>query len=116
MKTYSVDLRERVCWARDTGVPRAEVASRFRVSESSVSRWHRMHRAGRALVPRPKPGRPPKIAPGDRPALVAQVRARPDATLAQHCDAWAADRGVRVSDATMSRLLGRLGLPLKKRP
>jgi len=42
--------------------------------------------------------------------------AQPDATLAEHCAAWVVARGEQVSTTTMSRLLARLGLPLKKRP
>jgi transposase len=42
------------------------------------------------------------------------VRATPDATLAEHCAAWAAAGGARVSPSTMCRLLQRLGWPLKK--
>ena len=38
----------------------------------------------------------------------------PDATLAEHCARWEREQGVRVSAATMSRALRRLGWPLKK--
>jgi transposase len=48
--------------------------------------------------------------------LQAQVAAAPDATLAQHCARWEAAQGVRVSVATMSRALRRLGITLKKSP
>ena len=44
------------------------------------------------------------------------MAAAPDATLAEHCAQWAATHGVAVSVATMSRLLAKLGLPLKKSP
>ena len=47
-------------------------------------------------------------------ALVAQVRAAPDATLVEHCATWAATTGVEISPATMSRALTRAGWPLKK--
>jgi transposase len=47
---------------------------------------------------------------------LTQVRAKPDATLAAHCAAWDATHGVRLSPATMSRALARLGWPLKKNP
>ena len=49
-------------------------------------------------------------------ALAAQVAATPDATLAAHCARWEAAQGVRLSVATMSRTIRRLGITLKKRP
>ena len=45
---------------------------------------------------------------------MAQVRASLDATLAEHCARWERAQGVRVSAATMSRSLARVGWPLKK--
>jgi transposase len=47
--------------------------------------------------------------------LLTQVRAAPDATLAEHGAAWTRATGVAVSEATMCRALRRLGWPLKKR-
>lgn len=116
MKPRSVDLREQVCRARDAGMPRTEVARLFGVSRSSVSRWHREWRAGRALAPKPRPGRTATIGRADHPALAAQVAADPDATLAMHCATWEANFGVVVSPATMCRALRRAQLTLKKRP
>jgi transposase len=116
MKLASTDVRERLVAACDAGLRHAEAAKIFGVSDRTVTRWHRLRRETGSLAPRPKPGRPPAIAPADDPALRAQVAAQADATLAQHCARWEAAHGVRVSPATMSRLLAKLGLPLKKRP
>jgi transposase len=116
MKTYSVDLRERLLGAVDAGLPPGEAARLFGVGASTIKRWRRRRRETGSLAPTPKPGRPPRIAPAQWPALAAQVAAHPDATLAAHCDRWAQAHGVRVSEATMSRLRRRLGLPLKKSP
>jgi transposase len=110
----SVDLRERSLVALDAGRPAAEVAQLFGVSRRTLRRWRQQRAAGQ-VAPKPRPGRPRRIGAGEEAALAGQVRARPDATLAEHCDAWAAARGVRVSPATMCRALARLGFPLKKR-
>jgi transposase len=115
MKQYSVDLRERLLRAIDAGLPQAEAARLFGVGTSTIKRWRRRRERG-DLAPTPRPGRPPRIGPAQHAALAAQVAAWPDATLAEHCDRWAQDHGARVSVATMSRLLQRLGLPLKKSP
>jgi transposase len=57
----------------------------------------------------------PAIGPDDAVALRAQVAAMPDATLAEHCEAWVAARGVRVGISAMHRALRRLGITRKKR-
>ena len=94
----------------------AEVARAYGVSVRSIERWLGRARRGEPLADRPRPGRPPKVAPAQRAALAAQAAARPDATLAQHCAAWAAAGGVRLGPSTMARELARLGLTRKKRP
>jgi transposase len=116
MKTYSADFRERLLRAIDAGLPQAEAARTFGVGTSTLKRWTRRRRDAGTVAPRSRPGRPPLIGPAQRPALEAQVRAAPDATLAAHCAAWEREQGTRVSAATMSRALAKLGWPLKKRP
>ncbi|MDP9356637.1 MAG: IS630 transposase-related protein [Chloroflexota bacterium] len=114
MKQYSVDLRERRLRAIDAGLPQAEAARLFGVGQSTIKRWKRRRDTG-TLAPTPRPGRRPRISP-DRPlALEAQLRAAPDATLAEHCAAWEHEQGVRVSVATMSRAVRRLGWTVKKK-
>jgi transposase len=116
MTIASTDLRERLVAACDAGLRHAEAATIFGVSDRTVTRWHRLRRETGTVAPRPKPGRPPKIARPAYPALRAQVAAHADATLAEHCTWWERTHGIRVSPATMSRLLTKLDLPLKKRP
>jgi len=116
MKLASTDLRERLVAACDAGLHHAEAAKWFGVSERTVTRWHRLRRETGSLAPKPKPGRTAKITPAEYPALQAQVAAHADATLAQHCVWWQEAHGVQVSRATMSRLLAKWGLTLKKRP
>jgi transposase len=114
MKTYSVDFRERALALVEDGRPLAEVADLLAVGAATLKRWRRQRRATGAVAPRPRPGRPPRIGSDQHARLVVQGRATPDATLPEHCDAWAAATGVRVSPATMCRALQKLGLGLKK--
>jgi putative transposase len=116
MKQYSVDLRERLLGAIDAGLSQAEAARLFGVGTATIERWRRQRRETGGVVPRSRLGRPRRIAPEQTGALTEQVRAHPDATLAEHCARWEAVQGVRLSEATMSRALARLGWPLKKSP
>ncbi|MEA2515208.1 MAG: hypothetical protein QOJ59_4697 [Thermomicrobiales bacterium] len=116
MKQYSADLRERLLRAIDAGLGQAEAARLFGVGTSTIKRWKRQRRERGTLAPLARPGRTPLIGPAQRAALEAQVRSAPDATLAEHCATWERERGVGVSEATMSRALRRIGWPLKKRP
>ncbi len=114
MKPYSVDLRERLLGAIDAGLSQAEAARLFGVGPTTIKRWKRRRATG-ALAPTPRPGRRPRIGPERWPALEARLRAAPDATLAEHCAAWEHEQGVRVSVATMSRAVRRLGWTVKKK-
>jgi transposase len=114
MKQYTTDLRERLLGAIDAGLPQAEAARYFRVGESSIKRWRRRRQESGSLVALPRPGCRRRIGPEAEAGLLAQVHATPDATLAEHCAAWAATTGVQLSPATMSRALRRAGWPLKK--
>ena len=114
MKQYSADLRERLLGAIDAGLPQIEAARLFGVSVSSIKRWRTQQRQTGSLVARRRTGRRCRVRPEQEPALLAQVAATPDATLAEHCAAWAATTGVHLSTATMSRTLARLDQPQKK--
>lgn len=114
MKQYSRDLRERALRQVDAGRPVGEVAALFGVHRTTLLRWRQRRELGE-VAPRSRPGRTPAIGRAQQPALLAQVAARPDATLAEHCAAWAAATGTTVSESTMCRALRRLGWPLNKR-
>ena len=114
MKQYSADLRERLLGAIDAGLSQAEAARLFGIGVSTIKRWRQRQRQTNSVAASPRPGRSRQIGREAEPALVAQVRAAPDATLAEHCARWEETTGGRVSRATMSRALGRAGWPLKK--
>jgi len=109
-------LRERAVAAVDAGMARPEVARAYGIAQRTLERWLARARRGEPLADRPRPGRPPKVAPAQRPALAAQVAAAPDATLDEHRAAWAAATGGAVGRSTMARELARLDLTRKKRP
>jgi transposase len=112
---YSRDLRERLLQAVTSGLSLSEVAARTGVSARTLSRWCQKQAHGESLEIGVRPGAPRKIPADQEDVLRRQVAAIPDATLAEHCAAWARAGYAPVSTATMSRTLQRLNLPLKKR-
>ena len=117
MKAYSKDLRIRVVDAVDRGMPRWQVSEQFQVSARTLKRWLQRRRELGHLAPWPRPGRPARKLGPLRTGLLPQLQAQPDATLEEHCQRWEQTHGVRVSTATMSRVIaGHFDWTRKKRP
>ena len=117
MNAYSKDLRLKVLAAVDRGTPRKEVVRTFGLSLAALKRWLKRRREGAEyLRPKPSAGRTPRIlcTLEERRALWAQLEENDDATLERHCELWEHERGVRVSVATMSRAVRKLGWSFKK--
>src|SRR5579871_2313763 len=103
MKAYSQDLRERIVRAVEGGMPQAQAARVYQVGLTTVKRYLVQWRRDHHLRHKVSPGRPAHIAAAQYPALEAQVRARPDATLGEHCAAWVAAGGRPLSPSAMQR-------------
>src|SRR5437763_15472973 len=112
MTPYSRDLRERIIeTARRGGEPLSEIAERFLVSISFVTRLLQLHRATGSVEPRPHGGgHPAVLTPEDLERLRELIRDRPDATLEE----GRRHLGSSCSLATISPALSRLGLPRKQ--
>jgi transposase len=115
MKAYSLDLREAALAAVDRGLPRAEVAATFGVSPATLKRWLRRRRQTGSPAPGPIPGRPSRLGAALDSGLEAQLRAAPDATIAEHCATWKQATGQAVSPTTVRRAIARLDWTRKKR-
>ncbi len=116
MKTYSLDLRQKILRAYDQrlGSPRA-LAALFGVSQSFVEKLLRRRRTTGDIAPRPHTGGRRALCDEAALAVVRHlVHAQPDATLAELCERLFAQRGLRVSVPTMGRLVLSLKLPRKK--
>jgi transposase len=113
MPVYSQDLRQRVL---DT-VERREgslrqIARRFLVSLSFVTRSLRHHRDTGSLEPKPHAGgRPAALGPEDLDRLCELIRAQPDATLEELRQRL----GASCSLMAIARALRKLGLARKKK-
>jgi transposase len=116
MRAYSKDLRVKVLDAVDRGMPRAQVANTFGISLPSIKRWLKRRRETGEVDAKAPPGPPAVKGAMLGEWLPAHLRRNPDLTLGEHCEAFAEDSGVKVSEATMSRAISRLpgGWPLKK--
>jgi transposase len=116
MNAYSKDLRLKVLFAIDRGIPRKEVQDLFGVSRSTIKRWLKRRRFTGDVNIHKIPGRPSVKGEALRQWLPQQLKSNPDLTLKEHCEAFEDESGVRVSEATMSRNIRRLpgGWPLKK--
>jgi transposase len=118
MKTYSQDLRERMLGAVDRGMPRREDAVRtFGVSLATLKRWLKRRREEGSAATKRRLGMRPRIGATaqERRALWEQLEEHPEATLEEHRELWERQRGVRVSVATMSRAVRKLGWTYKQR-
>ena len=116
MNAYSKDLRLKVLSAVERGVPRREVAEFLGISISTISRYVELKARGRGISPKPSPGRKAKILadPAHSKALWRQLEENDTATLEEHSEMFEEERGLRVSVATMSRAVRRLGWTFKK--
>ena len=118
MKTYSLDLRTRVVDAMDRHVgSQGEVAALFGVSRTFVKKLLRQRRETGSVAPKLHGGgQPPKLDAKKGEAVRAYIlEVKNDASLAEVQTYVARRWKVRISQASVSRLLARLGLPRKKK-
>jgi transposase-like protein len=108
--TYSMDLRERVVAAVESGEPIAVVARRFDVSRPAVREWRDRARRGELAAGVPGPKGPVKLTEGDDRLMREQVAARPGITAMELIPMLS----VEVAECTVCRRLKRLGLRFKK--
>ena len=89
-----------------------QIARRFLVSVSFITRLLQLHRSTGSLEPRPHGGgNPAVLGPEDLEQLRELVQKQPDATLEELRQRL----GVSCSLMTISRALRKLGLPRKKK-
>jgi transposase len=116
MSAYSLDLREKIVESVKKGVPKAETARRFEVDRATVKRYCKSLDERGTLEPSKAPGRAPKLDEKARKLLVEDLEERPWATHSQRAEFLFAVSGVRVSEATVCRAVGRLRKSRKKDP
>jgi transposase len=116
MSAYSLDLREKIVESVKKGVTKAETARRFGVDRATVKRYCKQFDERGTLEPGKAPGNKPKLDEKARKLLLEDLEERPWATHSQRAEFLFAVCGVRVSEATICRTLGRLWHSRKKGP
>jgi transposase len=115
IRSYSLDLRERVVAAVGAGMSRRAAARHFAVSDSSAVRWvERSSREGSCAARRL--GRPAGKGPlsDHLDFVIAQVEAEPDITMPELAERLMSRRSIAADPASLSRLLCRAGFTYKK--
>lgn len=114
MKTYSIDLRERVLSAVDLREEtQQEIAERFDVSRAWIGKLRKQRRMTGSIAPLPHGGgRKAKYAGKSLEKLRAEVIEQPDATLEE----LRQRTGRLGSIMAVDRALDRLGSRIKKSP
>ena len=112
----SIDIRERIVAYKEEGKTDAEIAEALKIGDASVSRVLRRFRETGGVPPEKDKGRRPFLLDDEeRAVLVVIVEAAPDSTLSELVDELFAERGKKVSEATMGRDLRRCGFTRKTR-
>jgi putative transposase len=114
MNPYSQDLRERAIAALEAGKTQAEVAAQFSIHKSTLEKWWSRWRKTGSCAALPATHGPQRTLQTAESFLRAEVKKRPDATLAELCERVKEVKGVQASPSMMCRELQRLNLPLKK--
>ena len=111
MAAYSLDLRQRVVRACESGLSVTQVAKAFEVSRAWAYRLVKRQRDTGSIAPRPQTKfRRRALSETEEERLVALITARPDATLAE------LQRALPTAAAlsTLWRVIGRRGITVKK--
>lgn len=116
VKALSVDLRVRILEELVREPSSLRVGSKFGVSASFVRKLRStMLRTG-SFAPGTAPGRERHVKGPTEERLAELVRTYPDATLNVLREMLEDETGIAVSETTMWRQLGRMGITRKKRP
>ncbi|MCC6189949.1 MAG: hypothetical protein IT318_13020 [Anaerolineales bacterium] len=115
VKSYSQDLRERVIYNWQAGQTQAWIAQHLAISVSTIKRYISQHRRqGDVQAKQPRYNQP-TIRDEQLGALVAQLTAHADATIAQHRQWWGEQQGQWVSQSMMWRAIDRASWTRQKR-
>ena len=114
MKSYSVDLRERIVAARVRGDSAAEVAQRFGVSKRSVERYWNLQQQNGSVAGKRCGGYRRSVLEGHDERLRRWIEKEPGLTLAQLGERIRKQLHKSLGTTALWHRLERLGLSYKK--
>ena len=114
VKAYSVDLREKIIAAVGRAMSKAQAARTFGVGATSVKRYVKLAEEGKPLTPGKAPGKKGKLDRSAMKLLKEDLHSRPAVTYEKRADLLCELLGIRVSKATICRMVRRLGYTRKK--
>jgi transposase len=116
MKAYSLDLRQKVVEVYQAGgVSQRQLAKQFHVSLFFVRKMLRLKRLGSNLAPRERRGwQKSLISPAIRHFVEQNLNEQNDLTLLELSERVESQFGVKVSRATLCRVVKRADLRHKK--
>jgi transposase len=114
MKSYSLDLRERIVAARARGDSAAEVAKRFAVSKRSVERYWKLRQQNGSVAGKRRGGYRRSALEGHDQRLRHWIEKEPGLTLAQLGERLRQRHRVSLGTTALWHRLERLGLSYKK--
>ena len=115
MKPYSLDLREKIIRTYEAGnTSIRQVAERFQLSKNTVQSLLKRKQATGTVKPAPATGGKVSQLAGYEQGIAEMVETHRDYTLAEYCEYWQDNTGVRVSESTMCRFLQKQQLTIKK--
>lgn len=116
MKSYSMDLRERLVAGRERGQSAEELARLFQVSKRSVERyWKRFEQEG-TLEAKKRGGYRRSRLQGHDETLRQWIEQEPDLSLEQMRQRLLKLLDIRVGNTALWHRLEKLGLSYKKNP
>ena len=114
MRTYSIDLRERIVAARERGHSAAEVARLFQLSKRSVERYCKLQATTGSLQPKQRGGYRRSCLEKHDETLRRWIGEQPDLTLAELQKRLQRQRKVSLGLTALWHRLEHLGLSYKK--
>jgi transposase len=117
MKAYSIDLRQKIIDAyQREKISQSDLALRFGVSQSFVSKLVKQYRETGEVAPKPfRGGVKLTLQPKDLEILAELIENNNDASLEELCELLKEKTGIVISRATMGRMTKKLNFTWKKK-
>jgi len=113
MRAYSLDLRERIVSAVESGMTKVEIAKQFGVSRSSLYSYLKRSKANKLASDSP-PGRPRKLNLEQEQKLLEYIKTNNDLSLEEYAEWLSSEHGVKIAVSTLHLYCERAGITRKK--